>query len=274
MKQNNTSFTTYVLWVIYICLLAVLLPHTAWAFNKFEPVGVDFMGLPTSKIVSWLAAITFEAAIATLTHKLSELINATPKSKKGWQRFLYQYGNGFFFMLMAATIISMLANFAHAVEYGASLAIFTKWGIPSEVYSVAFGGALPLISLGFANVLSNVTDSEDAPNPDLEEAKKTILNIRQQLRDTEARVKASEQSAKIAEQASESKIQAAEQRAVIAEERFGAMGDLVRHLFGEDKRQRILTARRQWAALPNSAIAVIAEASPAYVSEILSKVDA
>jgi hypothetical protein len=202
-----------------------------------------------------LAAFTFEAAIAVLTHKLSEHITRTPKSKRGRDRFVYQWVNGFSFMLIAATSISMLANLAHAVEFGSSLVIFVEWGIPPILYSVAFGGALPLISLGFANVLSNVTESEDAPNPELITLMEKEKSVRLQLRE-------SEQQRRIADD-----------RARIAEERFGAMGDLVNHLFGEDKRQRIITARRQWAGLPNSAIAVIADSSPAYVSEVLSKAE-
>lgn len=253
----KTSITTKILWGVYISLLAVLLPHTAWAFNKFEPVStLTFFGISTSVITSWLAALTFEAAIGTLTHKLSERINATPKGKRGWARFVWQYVNGFSFMLISATLISMAANLAHAVEFGSSLVIFTAWGIDPVVYSVAFGGALPLVSLGFANVLSNVTDTEDLPNPEFTALMEREKTVRSQLRESEQHRRA------------------AEDRANIAEQRFDAMGDMVRRIFGEDKRERILAARRQWVGLPNSAIAVIAESSPAYVSEVLSKSEA
>ena len=36
MKQLS-NWSTNLLWVIYFALLAVLLPHTAWAFSRFEP---------------------------------------------------------------------------------------------------------------------------------------------------------------------------------------------------------------------------------------------
>lgn len=287
--MNKTSFTTYGVWAVFIALLAALLPHTAWAFRQYEPMESPVLigSFTWADLISYVLAFAFEAAIAVLTHKLAKHFEVTKEVKKQiknadgtfskitdeWQTFKARYLNSFMLGLIITTCVSGMANLAHAVQFGQSLTIFTKLGINPNLYSFAFGGVLPLVSLTFANVLSNVTEDEAAPNPEMEEAKKTILNIRQQLRDTESKLRASEQAVKVAEQSAESKIQAAEQRAIIAEERFGAMGDLVRHLFGEDKRQRILTARRQWAALPNSAIAVIAEASPAYVSEILSKVE-
>jgi len=249
--------TTKILWAVYVTFLGVLLPHTAWAFRQFEPViSPSILGLITwADLLSYMVAFAFEASIAVLTHKLSKLIDETPRRVKWWERIRFRYVNGIAFGLFVATIVSGMANLAHAVQFGAYMKIFTEWGISQGVYSFAFGGILSLVSLTFANVLSNVTESEEAPNPELTAVNEQVRNLRAQLKE------------------SEQGRRAAEQRATIAEERFGAMGDLVKHLFGEDKRQRILTARRQWAALPNSAIAVISESSPAYVSEILSKAD-
>jgi hypothetical protein len=232
------SKTTLVLWFVYICLLGVLLPHTAWAFGRMEPSGVWF--------TPWVAAIAFEAAIAVLTHKLAKHIEQTPKGKHGVKRFAYRYLNPFSFGLGIATAVSALANLAHAVEFGQALRIFTEWGISSEVYSLAFGGVLPVVSLIFARVLSNVVDDEDAPNPELETAKATIKELNKQIRELD-------------------------QRAKLAEQRFGAMGDLFRRIFSEDKRERILAVREWKPKLPGSAIALITEASPAYVSEVLNK---
>lgn len=251
--MNKKPVTTVILWIVYIGLLLVLLPHTAWAFKNWEPSGVA-----TSSFVSYAAAFSFEAAIAVLTHKLAKHIEETPKGKKGWAKVSYRYLNPISLGLMFATSLSVLANLAHAVEFGQSLKIFTEWGIPQGLYSLAFGGTLPVVSLTFARVLSNVTDDEEAPNPAIEALNNTIKEIRRQLKETEQRANYAEQRAK-----------AAEDKAHIAEERFGAMGDLMKHLFGEDKRQRIIVSRRQWPQLPGSAIAIIAGASPAYVSEIL-----
>lgn len=271
--MSNKSITTYILWAVYIALLGVLLPHTAWAFRQYEPVQspVIWAAFTLADAISYLVAFAFEAAIAVLTHKLSKRIEQTPKSKKTWgDKFAFRYLNGIAMGLVIATLVSGMANLAHAVEFGMALKIFAEWGIPKDVYSFAFGGILPLVSLTFANVLSNVVEDEEAPNPELTQANETIRTLRQQVRETEAKVKATEQRANETERRAEELVNAAEARAKTAEDRFGAMGDLVKYLFGEDKKQRIIFARRQWKNLPASAIAVIAEASPAYVSEVLN----
>lgn len=254
--SNKQNFTTIILWCVYGSLLLVLLPHTAWAFRNWEPEEaiVIYGEFTSANLVSYVAAFAFEAAIAVLTHKLAKHIEETPKGKRGWARFSYRYLNPISIGLIVSTIVSALANLAHAVEYGRTLKIFADWGIPSVLYSLAFGGVLPLVSLTFARVLSNVVEDEEAPNPELMQANEQIKNLRSQLRE------------------SESKAKAAEERARIAEDRFGAMGDLVKHLFGEDKRQRIIITRKQWPQLPGAAIAIITEASPAYVSEVLKDV--
>lgn len=279
------STTTYILWIVYICLLLVLLPHTAWAFESMEPDGAG------GKFTAWTAAIAFEAAIAILTHKLARHMENV-KRRVGWARFSYLYLNAFGFGLLSATAISALANLAHAVEFGQPLAIFAQWGIPQGVYSVAFGGILPVVSLTFARVLSNVTDDEDAPNPEVEAAKDTIRDLRrkfaeseQQRKATEAQVKDAEERVKVVEASTEEwvkeheartseKIRSAEDRAKLAEERFGALGDLISRMFGENKKERIIAARNQWPELPGSAIAIIAGTSPSYVSEVLNSAGA
>jgi hypothetical protein len=251
-----------------------------------EPSGVWF--------TPWVAALAFEAAIASLTYKLAEQIERKPKGKTGHKLWAYRYINAYSFGLAIAMVISALANLAHAVEFGQALKIFADWGIPTAVYSLAFGGVLPLVSLTFAKVLSNVTDDEDTPNPELIEAKARLTEVnkrfaeserqrkaaeeearefRDAVRATEERANAAEDKARMSEtraNGAESAWEKAEQRAKLAEDRFGALGDVVKYLFGEDKRQRILFARQTWAKLPNSAIAVIAESSPSYVSEVLN----
>lgn len=245
--MKNASLTTKIFWGVYVALLLVLLPHTAWLFLQFEPSGT-LLG----KASAWAGAIAFESAIAVLTHKLAQHIQATPRRLTGKQRLAYRWINEFSIGLIVAVGVSALANLAHSVEFGRSLAIFTAWSIEPKVYQLAFGGVLPLVSLLFARVLSNVSETEEAPNPELEKANDTIRALRLQLRDTEHRAKA------------------AEDRANTAEQRFGAAGDLFARLFAEDKRQRILAIKTQWPALPGSAIAKMTESSPAYVSEVLS----
>jgi hypothetical protein len=77
MKRQN-SWSSIVLWVIYLALLAVLLPHTAWAFARFEPANPGWLGVPWGQVTAWAAAFAFEAAIAALTHRLAQRIEATP----------------------------------------------------------------------------------------------------------------------------------------------------------------------------------------------------
>lgn len=243
MKRIN--WTTNILWAVYICLLAVLVPHTAWMFEKLE--------MPGTRITNWAAAIAFEAAIAVLTHKLAKHIEDTAKIKGRWAKFSARYLNPIGFGLYLATAVSALANLAHAVEFGQTLKIFTQWGVPQGLYSVAFGGVLPVVSLIFANVLSNVVESEELPNPEVERLNTELGEIRRKLRE-------SDQARRVAED-----------RARTAEERFGAAGDIFRKLLGEDKRERILAVRDWRPQLSGQAIAVITEASPAYVSEVLKE---
>lgn len=155
---NNMGFLTInrILWAVYLSLLAVLLPHTAWAFQNFEPQN----NTNTISLVSWIAAFAFEASIAALTHKLSGHIEQTPKRLSTWSKFQYRYLNSYSLGLVAAISVSSMANLAHAVEFGRPMAIFTEWHIPFSVYALAFGAVLPLVSLVFARVLSNVAETE------------------------------------------------------------------------------------------------------------------
>ena len=250
------SAPTAILWVVYILLLAVLLPHTAWAFRTFEPTNspVIFGEFTFANLISYVGALAFESAIAVLTHKLSAHITQTQKQARRLnevERMKLRYGNAFFIGLLISTVVSSLANLAHAIEYGSQLKIFTEWGIPPAVYSVAFGGILPLVSLLFARVLSEVNENESEEDPDMIAAKEQLSELRKSLRVSEG-----------------SKAQA-EERAITAEARFAAAGDLMRALVADDKRERILAVRKQWPQLPGSSIAVMVDASASYVSEVI-----
>ena len=256
--------TTLVLWLVYFALLAVLLPHTAWAFGQFEPETSAFFGVRVSA-VAWLAAIAFEASIAVLTHKLAQHIESVPNRKDTRRRFTERYLNAYSLGLVTAVVVSALANLAHAVEFGRPMALTNGRSWLFGVYVVVFGAVLPFVSLLFARVLSNVVEAEEAPNPDSVAANRTIGDLRSQLKAANQRFADTE--AKFAAQ-----LQAANQRTADAEARFAAAGDLMR-LISADKRERILTIRQQWPELPQKSIAVMAEASPSYVSEILAEVN-
>jgi hypothetical protein len=120
-----------ILWAIYLALLGVLLPHTAWAFQQFEPEGME--------IVGWVAAFTFEAAIAAFTWKLKQRIERTPRYTAGkvWLRkAAYRYLNAYGIALFAALWLSSAANWSHAVEFGGTFKVFAKYSIPPGVFSV------------------------------------------------------------------------------------------------------------------------------------------
>jgi len=68
-----------------------------------------------------------------------------------------------------------------------------------------------------------------------------------------------------------SQLKQTEQRARQAEQRFEAIGDLAILLTSEDKRERILAAYKWQPELPQRSIALIAGASPAHVSNVLSE---
>jgi len=243
--------TNYLLWAIYIALLLVLLPHTAWTFGQFEPSGWDWLG--------WIAAFAFEAAIAAFTWRLKGLIESTPNYRAGkvWLRRLkYRYANPYGMGLLVTLAVSGLANWAHAVEFGQAFRVFADYSIPPAMFSVAFGAALPAISLLFARVLAETQDTEQEANQELVEAKQNIKELRKQVREVEAdRI-------------------AAEGRANEAEQRFTAAEDLFASLFAAAKRERILAVHQRWPALPPSAIAVITEASPSHVSGVLKEIEA
>ena len=227
-----------ILWMIYVSLLAVVLPHTEWAFRQFEP-GAQ------SSITSWAAAFAFEAAIAALTHKLSKHIEQTPKRTTTFAKFKFRYLNSFSLGLMFSLGISTMANLAHAVEFGGRMAIFGEWNIPFGVYAVAFGAVLPVVSYTFANVLSNVVESDETEDPALGELRSTNANLRRTLHEEQTQRKQ-------------------------AEARFDAMGDVFIKLASADKRERILAASSRWPTMTGNAIALLCDSSAAYVSEVLN----
>jgi len=254
-KPTETNWINRLLWLIYILLLLVLLPHTAWMFGQAEPESTGLV--PWGLITAWAAATVFELVIAAMTHKLSGHITATPRYADSWKRVRARYLNAYGAGLGLAWLVSTYANLAHAVEFGQPIRIFAVWGWPTWTYSVAFGAILPTASLLFAWVLSSVIEadaSEGETNPELEQAKKTIGEVRAKLREAEA------------------KLIETEQRARQAEIRFNAIGDFFSAMMTQPKKERILVIAQQRPKLSQSAIAILTEASPAYVSEVLSEV--
>jgi len=230
-------WTNRLLWLIYLALLGVLLPHTAWAFGMFEPDGWQGLG--------WIAALAFEGAIAAFTWRLKQAIEDT-KRVKGWRRFRLCYLNVYSAGLLAAVGISSAANWAHAVQFGVPFKVFTEYQVPPNLYAIGFGAILPFCSLLFARILADAPVTEEELNPELEQAKADNRQLKLKLRETE-------------------------ERAALAEARFQAMGDLAIILTAEDKRRRIVAAHKRWPQLTASSLAIVADASPAYVSAVTKK---
>ena len=234
MKFNSKT----IIWIVFIFTLIVLLPHTAWFFRQFEPTDnpVNIFGVMISwgDVVSWIAAIAFESAIAVFAHKLSIHINHTVKVRGRWRKFQARYLNAFSFGLAIAWLISTVSNYAHAIEYAKPIALFTQWGIGVNVSALVSGAILPTCSFLFARILSDVNEAEAGNEDELTEAKKELgiakrelSNLRNQLTKTAG-------------------------------------------LFSNNKKESILAAHELWPELNNAGIAVIAKCTPAHVSKTLS----
>ena len=233
---KSRDWSTVLLWAVYLALLGVLLPHTAWAFGQFEPDG--WIGL------GWIAAIAFEGAIAAFTWRFKERIEATPGYRSGnvsWRKFKYRYLHVYSLGLLVAIGVSSLANWAHSVEYSQAFTVFERYRIPPLLYTIAFGAILPMCSLLFARILADVQDSEQDVDSESAAVKQDNTQLRRELRETERRLQRAEDAAR-----------------------------LLLELTAEDKAQRILAAHGQWPELSQVALAQIAGASPSYVSQILT----
>ena len=238
--MNKPNATSIILWLVYICLLGVLLPHTAWLFSRFEP-GEEI------GFVSWFAAFAFEAAIAVLTHKLAKHIEGSINHRNIFKRFSVRYMNSFSVGLVIAVGVSALANLAHAVEYGQPLKIFTEWNIAPEIYQLSFGAVLPVVSLLFARVLSNVSEAEQQPD----ENDDKIRQMQAKLRETEKKLRETERKAQ------ETERQLKEYSGLIS----------------QSKADRIKTAHVLWPELPNRSVAIVSGSSPSHVSEVLASMN-
>jgi len=232
------------LWLIYVILLVVLLPHTAWAASQFEPPG---------SMLGWAFAVAFELSIAALTWRYKTVIESLPKIKNKWDRARRKYLNWYSAGLLFFVGVSALANWSHAVQFTQSMTAFGKYSMPPLLYSIAFGGVLPFCSFLFAHILADTNEAEVEADPALEAAKADNANLRRQLRDAER------------------DRQAAEQRTAELGQQFAGAVALAARLFAEDKRQRILAAREAWPQLPAAVIAKVADAAPSYVSEVLNE---
>ena len=150
-KLNIFNKPNLATWIIYAALLGVLLPHTAWAFAKFEPSdGAQVLGIHW---IAWLLAIVFELALGVFTHKLASH-NNTLSSATFKERYWNVYGSGLF----VAWLVSTAANLAHSYEFAQPFIITSEWPALYTAYKIGFGSVLPLMSAMFARVLFTAHD--------------------------------------------------------------------------------------------------------------------
>lgn len=163
----------YLLFISYMFLLGVLLPHTAWMFSLFEASETTGLG--------WAAAIAFEITIAVLTYYLALRIAAVSLAddeEKFGTRLKHELFNIPGLLLLGSVMISVVANWTHASEFANGLELFEQSVIIRIAYSFLFGAILPVCSFAYAYVLSQVysksidgelSNSEDNKNVITEE---------------------------------------------------------------------------------------------------------
>ncbi len=222
-----------VLWVAYLALLAVLAPHTAWAFSQSEPVGIDLFG---AHPLGWLAALAFEATIAALTWKLQKALSK--RKKDGWQLALFISG------LFLFSLVSTWANWLHAEEFGKAMLALGRYSLPPITVSLAFGAALPVASFLFALILAPDI-SEDGEDPQIAQAKAEIRETKRQLAETNKQLEQ-------------------------ANTRNATMQDIAVALFAPVLVDRIHAIKTKWPTMPVSGVAVLAGASVSHTSEVLN----
>jgi hypothetical protein len=222
-------------------------------------LAAEGLAIPAGWIVWWLPlSAVFSAAMAVVEGMAFAFVFSAwrnQQDKSAARLFWLALGS-------AGTFVGVLAPYIAASVRAVPLSEILSGPLSLGLWSssVAASTIMIVVSVGYAQKASSRT----AANPDLQSAKEAVKDLRKQMDENQLEAKRV-----IAEyQARHAEIEA---RAIRSEERFAAAGDLFARLFAQEKAQRILAASQQWPELPASAIAIIAEASPSYVSEVLQK---
>lgn len=262
MKKIKIN-SNLVLWAVFVSLLAVLLPHTKWFFQKFEPVTTNnilgLFNINLGETISWFGAFTFEAAIAVFTYQLSKHIEQTRNFTDWKKRIWKRYGNIYLIGLIVALGVSVTANYTHAVEFGQPIRAFSELNIPVQAYAIISGAILPFCSLLFAWAMAKGEDAEHETNPEIEALNTTIREARKALRDAEQKTATAERA-----------YLDSEQRAMRTEQRLQEVIGTVNGMFSTDKTVQAKAIHVQWPELSQRGIAQIVNASPAWVNDILA----
>lgn len=236
---------TNLFWLIYLSLLGVLLPHTAWAFNNFQK--------STEGDISWMAwalAFAFEAAIFGFTHQLKERIEKSGRIRQKdneeiyayyWRKFSLAWLNLHSVGLMVCSGISALANFSYSVEFARDFAVYGQYSVPPLLFQIAFGGILPVVSFLFARILADTVTDELPKDDILIAAQKAEREARRETSRLQNELEGLRLLVVEYEQLQQSKT----------------------------AKERILAAHKLWPKLSGTGLAVIAQSSPGYVSDVL-----
>ncbi len=277
MKFPKIS-NTHLFWAVYIAFLFVLWPQAAWTIGQFQDEQATqwtILGVTASPL-AWLLSGVFEAMIAIVTHKLNEHWKEMPHRYKAddmrKKRFAYQWLNVFALALIVAMVISAVANYTHVVQFtNASLRVFdgAPWAV--WLYQVLFGLALPGVSFVFARVLSTIRLSEQEDDPAFAKAKSDLKEANATIRQLRESVRSGEQEYSVTIGKLNETIRQIERQLDESEQRYRAVGDVVRWLFGTDllMRDRIRAARKQFPSLSQNGIAQILSCSVSTVNEAL-----
>jgi hypothetical protein len=270
MKLPKVS-NTHLFWAVYVAFLLVLLPQEAWTIGQGQDQSGEqwqLLGVSASPL-AWLLAGAFTATVAVVTHRLNKHWADMPARYKAEdmrrKRFAYRWLNVYAVTLIVTMPISAVANFMHVVEFTKpTLKVFALYPWTLGAYRLIFGMALPLVSMVFARVLSTMQESEQQDDPAFAKAKAELKEANSTIRELEKTIRQTEQDYS-------ERIRQAEQQANEAEQRYRAVGDVVRWLFGKDEnlRDRIRGIRTTFPNLSQNGIAQLVGCSVSTVNEAL-----
>jgi uncharacterized membrane-anchored protein YhcB (DUF1043 family) len=293
------SFTYYAIWAIYILILAVMVPHSQWSWRQLEPANspIILTGwlLTWADVIALAAAVAFEGGVAVFTHRLAKKIESVKKQyrMKGgvrtydtWATFFARYGNSFTVALLFCAGVSGIANYFHALQFGVDIVAFSKWSWFRDLFPLAFGAALPVISLVFANALTTVNDDEAEDDPALTELKTKNIELNKAYREQSNAFSKLQQDfnalkegfSKVTDELKialdalkvrEDELNATTEQVKSLQERLNNTPDFAKALFSEDAKDRVVGLKQLYPTLPNAAVAIMAKVSAGRVSQIL-----
>lgn len=265
LKLKVSSTTLF--WAVYVGFLFVLWPQAAWTIDQFQDASNGkwmLMGVSASPL-AWALSGAIEATIGIVTHRLNQYWLDMPKLYKAvdkrMKRFVYRWLNVYAVALVVAMLVSAIANYTHVVEFtNSSLRVFEGNQNAIKVYQIVFGLALPGVSFVFARVLSSMQESEQEEDPALAKAKKDLQEANATIREKDAAIRQANDAVRLTEHKLEE-----------SEQRYRAVGDVIRYLFGTDMalRERIRGVRTSFPNLSQNGIAQLLSCSTSTVNEAL-----